>query len=148
MIGFTGTSIQSQPTITAHNPWLPKTRSIPNWTTSVFSSTVTDLVLINKSATSSTTTALNDDCLMNPLTTESLNSPGNAALNSLSNPSTRELTLFYNLGRIEKRSPPRTVHLLFCCSVATKRSYRTVVQQLIISCLFAAARTRAWRAVG
>jgi hypothetical protein len=42
MIGFTGTSLQVQSTITAHNQWLPKTRSIPYWTTSVFSSTVTD----------------------------------------------------------------------------------------------------------
>jgi hypothetical protein len=39
--------------MTAHNQWLLKTRSIPYWTTSVFSSTVTDLVLIYESATSS-----------------------------------------------------------------------------------------------
>jgi hypothetical protein len=37
----------------AHNRWLSKTRSIPYWTTSVFSSTVTDLVLIYESVTSS-----------------------------------------------------------------------------------------------
>jgi hypothetical protein len=30
--------------ITAHNRWLTKTRSIPSWTKSVFSSTVTDLL--------------------------------------------------------------------------------------------------------
>jgi hypothetical protein len=36
-----------------YNQWLPKTRSIPYWTTSVFSSAVTDLVLIYESATSS-----------------------------------------------------------------------------------------------
>jgi hypothetical protein len=42
-----------QSIITAHNRWLPKTRSIPYWTTSVFSPTVTDLVLIYQSATSS-----------------------------------------------------------------------------------------------
>jgi hypothetical protein len=37
----------------AHNQWLSKTRSIPYWTTSVFSSTVTDLVLIYESVTPS-----------------------------------------------------------------------------------------------
>jgi hypothetical protein len=34
---------------TAHSHWLPKTRSIPYWTTCVFSSTATDLVLIYES---------------------------------------------------------------------------------------------------
>jgi hypothetical protein len=34
--------LQLQPIITAHNPWLPKTRSISYWTKSVFSSTVTN----------------------------------------------------------------------------------------------------------
>jgi hypothetical protein len=38
--------LQLQPIITAHNWWLSKTHFIPYWTTSVFSSTVTDLVLI------------------------------------------------------------------------------------------------------
>jgi hypothetical protein len=42
-----------QSLIKAHNRWLPQTRSIPSWTTSVFSSTVTDLVLIYESVTSS-----------------------------------------------------------------------------------------------
>jgi hypothetical protein len=42
MIGFAGTSLQFKPIITAHNQWLPKTRSIPYWTMSVFSSTVTN----------------------------------------------------------------------------------------------------------
>jgi hypothetical protein len=37
----------------AHNQWLLKTRSVPYWTTSVFSSTVTDLVLIYELVTSS-----------------------------------------------------------------------------------------------
>jgi hypothetical protein len=37
--------------LTAHNQWLSATRSIPYWTTSVFSSTVTDLVLIYESVT-------------------------------------------------------------------------------------------------
>jgi hypothetical protein len=45
--------LQLQPIITAHNPWLPKTRTIPYWTTSVFSSTVIDLVLIYESVTCS-----------------------------------------------------------------------------------------------
>jgi hypothetical protein len=47
----------------AHNQCLPQTRSIPYWTTSVFSSTVTELGLIYESVTS-TATALND-CLTN-----------------------------------------------------------------------------------
>jgi hypothetical protein len=38
----------------AHNQWLTKTRYIPSWTTSVFSSIVTDLVRIYESVTSST----------------------------------------------------------------------------------------------
>jgi hypothetical protein len=45
--------LQLQPIITAHNKWLPKTWSIPYWTASVFSSTVTDLVPIYESVTSS-----------------------------------------------------------------------------------------------
>jgi hypothetical protein len=53
MIGFIGTSLQLQSIITAHNQWLPKTRSILYWTTSIFSSAVTDLVLIYESVTSS-----------------------------------------------------------------------------------------------
>jgi hypothetical protein len=50
--------------IIAHSQWLSKIRSIPYWTTSVYTSTVTDLVLIYESVTS-TATALNDDCLTN-----------------------------------------------------------------------------------
>jgi hypothetical protein len=49
MIGFINTSITIT---TAHNQWLPKTRSIPYWTTSIFSSIVSDLVLIYESVTS------------------------------------------------------------------------------------------------
>jgi hypothetical protein len=45
--------LQLQPIITVHNQWLSETRSIPYWTTSVFSSTVTDLVLIYESVTPS-----------------------------------------------------------------------------------------------
>jgi hypothetical protein len=52
-IGFIGTLLQLQPIITAHYQWLSKTRSIPYWTTSVFSSAVTDLVMIYESVTSS-----------------------------------------------------------------------------------------------
>jgi hypothetical protein len=43
----------SQSLITGHNQWLSKTRSIPYWTMSVFSSTVTDLVPIYESVNSS-----------------------------------------------------------------------------------------------
>jgi hypothetical protein len=53
--------LQLQSIITAHNQWLPKICSIPSWTTSVFSSTVTDLVLIYESVTSS----MNDESLTN-----------------------------------------------------------------------------------
>jgi hypothetical protein len=44
---------QLEPIITDHNQWLPKTRAIPYWTTSVFSSTVTGLLEIYESVTSS-----------------------------------------------------------------------------------------------
>jgi hypothetical protein len=53
MIGFVGTSLRLQPITTTHNEWLPKTRSIPYWITSIISSTVTDFVLIYESVTSS-----------------------------------------------------------------------------------------------
>jgi hypothetical protein len=46
-------SLQSQSIMTAHNQWLSKTRAIPYCTTSVFSSAVTDLVLIYESVTCS-----------------------------------------------------------------------------------------------
>jgi hypothetical protein len=53
MIRFIANSLQLQPIITAHSQWLSKTRSIPYWTMSVFSSAVPDLVLIYESVTSS-----------------------------------------------------------------------------------------------
>jgi hypothetical protein len=52
VIYFLTLLLQLQLIITAHNQWLSETRSIPYWTTSVFSSTVTDLVLIYESVTS------------------------------------------------------------------------------------------------
>jgi hypothetical protein len=63
MIGFIGTYLQLQSIIIAHNHLLPKTSSISYLTTSVYCSPVTDLVLIYESLTSSTATALNDDCV-------------------------------------------------------------------------------------
>jgi hypothetical protein len=42
MIGFIGTSLQLQSIMAVHNQWLSTTRSIPYWTTSVFSSAVTN----------------------------------------------------------------------------------------------------------
>jgi hypothetical protein len=48
---ITGSRLQS--IITAHNRWLSKTRSISSWTTSVFFSTVTHLLVIWESLTSS-----------------------------------------------------------------------------------------------
>jgi hypothetical protein len=53
MIRFIGTYLKLQSIIIANNQWLPKTRSIPYWNTSVFFSTATDLVLIYESVTSS-----------------------------------------------------------------------------------------------
>jgi hypothetical protein len=52
-----GSSLQLQSIIGAHNQWLPKTRSIPYWTTLVFFPTLTDLVLIYESAISSPSVA-------------------------------------------------------------------------------------------
>jgi hypothetical protein len=65
VIGFISTSLQLQSSIRAHSQWMTKTRSIPYWTTSLCSSSVTDLVLIYESVTSSAATALDDGCLMN-----------------------------------------------------------------------------------
>jgi hypothetical protein len=80
MIGFVCTFLQLQSIITANNQWLSKTRSIPCWTTSVFSSAATDLVPIYESITSSPS-------VVRWLTLHSL------ALNSLTN----ELRLNWNL---------------------------------------------------
>jgi hypothetical protein len=88
--------LQLQSIITAHNQWLPKTRSIPYWTTSAFSSTVTDFILIYESVTFSASvvrstdeysllnslpTDLEDDCLTNA---ERLNSKSESESASLS----------------------------------------------------------------
>jgi hypothetical protein len=69
------TALQLQSIIAAHNQWLSKTRSIPYWTTTVFSSTVTDLVLIYKLVTSSAFSvpwlslhSWTVNCLLNSLT--------------------------------------------------------------------------------
>jgi hypothetical protein len=43
LIGISITITLEHSDITAYNRWLPKTRSIPSWPTSVFSSSVTDL---------------------------------------------------------------------------------------------------------
>jgi hypothetical protein len=50
-------SLQLQSITTAHNQWLSKTRSVPYWTTSVFASTVNELVPIYESVTSSASVA-------------------------------------------------------------------------------------------
>jgi hypothetical protein len=52
MVGFIGTSIAITINYSSSQS-MSKTRSIPYWTTSVFSSAVTDLVLIYESVTSS-----------------------------------------------------------------------------------------------
>jgi hypothetical protein len=57
MIGFTGAFFIITIYYNQLQQWLTKTHSIPCWTTSVFSSTVTDLVLIYESVTSSASVA-------------------------------------------------------------------------------------------
>jgi hypothetical protein len=49
-LDFLAFLLQLQSTIPAHNQWLSRTRSIRYWTTSVFSSTVSDLGLIHENA--------------------------------------------------------------------------------------------------
>jgi hypothetical protein len=102
---------------TAHNQWLPKTRSIPYWTTSVFSSTVTDLVLIYESVTSSVSVVrwlalhkLNFWILLRLIHWTPLRI----------SQWIHEWTLFYNSGRTEERSRPRTVRLLLRLFVAAR----------------------------
>jgi hypothetical protein len=95
--------LQIQPTITAHNQWLSKTRSIPYWTASVFSFAVTDLVLIYESVTSSAS-------IVRWLTLHSW------TLNSLTNSEwliSPELNYLPGEPNIRK-SPCLTVLLLFC----------------------------------
>jgi hypothetical protein len=102
-----------QSIMTAHNQWLPKNRSIPHWTRGVFSSTVTDLVLIYESVTSSAS-------VVRWLTLHSWTLTFWILLR-LTNPN-HEWSPFYNSGRTEERAPPRTVRLLlFASSVAKKR---------------------------
>jgi hypothetical protein len=108
---------------------MAKTHSIPFWTTSVFSSTVTDFVLIYESVTFSTATALNDTVLrMTP--TEFTN----------------ELS-FITSGE-PNMSPCLTVRLLLCYSIASETCASEPLASSGLPCLFLAARTRVWRAVG
>jgi hypothetical protein len=51
MIGFIGTYITMKINYNSSQLMTTKTRSIPDWTRTVFSSTVTDLVLIYESVT-------------------------------------------------------------------------------------------------
>jgi hypothetical protein len=120
MIGFIGTYLQLQSNVTAHNQWLPKTRSIPYWATSVFSSTVTDLVLIYESVTSSAS-------VVRWLTLHNwpLNSLANASLNSLTDQLIHKWTFFYKLGRTDDRSPSRTFRVLLCYYLCFVRCYET-----------------------
>jgi hypothetical protein len=114
--------------ITAYNRWLPKTRSIPSWTTSVFSSTVTDLVLIYESDTSSAflvrwltlhNWTLNHEYSLTDFsfTTERL--PNKLVNDSSTTESINYVSSFYNFGRTEERQPPRIVGLSFCLFVVT-----------------------------
>jgi hypothetical protein len=100
-----------------YNQWLPKTRSTPYWTTSVFSSTVSDLVLIYESVTSSASVVhwtlhswalnsiTNDGSLANELW--ALLRRNGRTLESITCPP------FITLRRTEYRSPSQTVSLLF-----------------------------------
>jgi hypothetical protein len=67
----------------SHSQWLSQTRSIPYWTTNVFSSVVTDLVLIYESVTSSASVV----CwlTLHSWTVNSLNSVTTESFNSLTN---------------------------------------------------------------
>jgi hypothetical protein len=118
MIGFIGTlqSLLISIIITAHNQWLPKTPSIPYRTTNVFSSIVTDLVLIYEPVTSSGSIVcwlmlhswtLNHNCNLTDFlfTTDDFLSTNES-----------EWTLLYNLGRTKGRPPPWRVCLLLFVS--------------------------------
>jgi hypothetical protein len=72
-MGLIGTSITITTNYNSSNLWLLKTRSIPYWTTSVFSSAVTHLVLIYESVTYSAYVVLwltLHSWTMNPVTIE------------------------------------------------------------------------------
>jgi hypothetical protein len=103
--------LQLHSVVTAHNQWQSKTRSSPYWTMSVFSSAVTDLVLIYESVTSSAT-------VLRWLTLDSWR------LNSLMAPNefTDEISFI-------SRAEPKREHYLqqfvcyiLCLFVATKRA--------------------------
>jgi hypothetical protein len=128
--------LQLQPIITAHNQWLSKTRSIPYRTTSVFSSTVTDLVPIYESVTSSASSA----SVIRWLALH------NWTLNFWILLRLKELTNVLSFTSIT-RGEQKTAHYLqqFVCycvySLPRERVYRTVAQQWVISRLFVAAGT-------
>jgi hypothetical protein len=118
MIGFIGTSIKIIINCNSSRP-IAKTRSIPYWTTSVFSSTVTDLVLIYESVTSSASAAL-----WLTLHSWELNSLTNGERRARSQGSLSRMNWtnsFTTSGRIEYKSPCLTVPLLcfLCLFVAT-----------------------------
>jgi hypothetical protein len=146
-IGWLTLLVKLQSIIAAHSQLLSKTRSFPYWTTSVFSSTVTDLVLIYESVTSSAS-------IFRWLTLHSW---------------TLNWTTFWVLLQLNHWTPLRVANdwtllnwanlkvtriyitsNISCYSVfiATKHPYRTVAQQWIIPYLFAVAGTCAWWTVG
>jgi hypothetical protein len=129
--------IELQSIITAHNRWLSKTRSIPSWTTSVFSSTVTDLVPIYESVTSSASVVrwltlhswtLNFGILFRLIWTTT-----NLRMNWLTTPvrlllfadkpvnSLAGKLLFYNSNRTKDRTLPLTVHAILLVSIPWQR---------------------------
>jgi hypothetical protein len=101
--------LQVQSIITDHNHWVLKTRSIPCWTTSVFSSAVTDLVLIYESVTSSASVVR--WLTLHSWTLNSLTNEPRLNYDSLATElSWTELTS----RRTEYKSPSPTVRVLLC----------------------------------
>jgi hypothetical protein len=120
--------LQFRSIIKTHNRWLPKTRSIPYWTTKAFSSTVTGLVLIYESVTSSVSVVrcltlhswtLSRDCILTELwvllsIATALNDDRftKEMVHESSTTDSIKCVSFHNSGRIRERPPPRTVRLL------------------------------------
>jgi hypothetical protein len=108
------------------NRWLSTTCPIPSWTTSAFSSTVTDLILIYDSVTSSVSVVR---CLTlhswapNSLTNKSAFTNDRLKNELVDYSSTNEsinyVSSFYNSERTEGRPSPRTVRLLLRLFVVT-----------------------------
>jgi hypothetical protein len=91
---------------TGHNRWLPKTHSIPYWTTSVFSFIVTDFVLIYESVTSTNDFSFKHESWR---VTQSI-----TCLPSITS------------GRTEYRLQSPTVHVIVCLPVAAETCVNSI----------------------